>query len=320
MAGNASIECPRLLISYPWIAAEERDFRHLVTQLKDSNIEAIYDSFQVTPETCLWQQVVKRQKNIGFDGWLYVLTYQCLTRKKYTDELSAAIDQMRLHLGNDIPIVGLLYGISTQHVPPPLRMLPCISMGDPNWALLLSGILKNGLAKKRNKARKQKRFAWSVHDSYGGDPLKTAIEVRAAVAEGIQYWRFAVPKPYQAVQWGPGSPGGGEISKAKFSESRGTGRYECHDVIWFGAANSISDAESAYVVFTGLLPEFICFGAAQSPFGPPGPMEVFRPNPVNQNSYTESMSDHSNYQVPAVQGKVVFASHPADGFRQGKIS
>jgi len=180
-------------------------------------------------------------------------------------------------------MAGLLYGITTQHIPPALRTLPCISLGDPNWKLLLSGVLKNGLAQGRNRAaRRETRFTWRIHPSYAGDPLKTAIEVKTKVDEGIQYWRFALPKSYDTVQWGQGSSGGGEISSIRFAESRGTGRYECNDVIWFGAANSISDTESAYVVFSGLLPEFICFGPAQSPCGPPGPMEVFRPNRIRQ--------------------------------------
>ena len=283
MAGSANDGCPRLWISYPWIASEERDFRYLIPQLKDTNIDAVYDSFQIRADTCLWHTIVSKLKDIGFDGWLYVLTYQCLTRKKYTDELSAAIDQTRLHIGSDFPMAGLLYGITTQHIPAALRMLPCISLGDPNWKLLLSGVLKNGLAQGRNRAaRRETRFTWRIHPSYGGDPLKTAIEVKTKVDEGIQYWRFALPKSYDAVQWGQASSGGGEISNIRFAESRGTGRYECNDVIWFGAANSISDTESAYVVLSGLLPEFICFGPAQSPCGPPGPMEVFRPNRIRQ--------------------------------------
>jgi hypothetical protein len=283
VAGGAGVECPRLWISYPWIACEERDFHYLIPQLKDTNIEAVYDSFQLIPDTYLWQRILSKLANIRFDGWLYVLTYECLTRKRYTDELSAAIDQARRHISPDFPIAGLLYGITAQHVPPALRTSPCISLGDPNWRLLLWGILKNGLAQGRSKAAcRETRFAWNVHPSYDGDPLKTAIEVKTKVDEGIQYWRFALPKSYETVQWGQGSSGGGEISSIRFAESRGTGRYECNEVSWFGAANRISNTESAYVVFSGLLPEFICFGPAQSPFGPPGPMEVFHPNRVRQ--------------------------------------
>jgi len=283
VAGSESVGCPRLWISYPWIASEERDFRYLIPQLKDTNIEAVYDSFQLMPDTCLWQKIVSRLADIGFDGWLYVLTYQCLTRKRYTDELSAAIDQTRLRIAPDFPIAGLLYGITPQHVPPALKTLPCVSLGDPNWKLLLSGVLKNGLVQGRNKAaQRATRFSWRVHTSYGGDPLKTAIEVKTKADEGIQYWRFALPKSYETVKWGQGSSGGCEISNIRFAESRGTGRYECNDVTWFGAANSISDTESAYVVFSGLLPEFICFGPAQSPCGPPGPMEVFRPGRIRK--------------------------------------
>jgi hypothetical protein len=279
VAGSASVGCPHLWISYPWITSEERDFRYLSLQLKEANIEAAYDSFQFVPGTCLWQSILDKLKDIGFDGWLYVLSYQCVTHKRFTEELSAAIDGARLHIGPDFPIAGLLYGITPQHIPPGLRTLPCVSLGDPNWKLLLSGILKNGQVQGRYKvARRETRFAWKVHPSYCGDPLKTAIEVKTRIDEGIQYWRFALPKGYRAVQWGQGPSGGGEITRIRFAETRGTARYECDDVTWFGAANSISDTESAYVVFSGFLPEFVCFGPAQSPLGPPGSMEVFYPN------------------------------------------
>jgi hypothetical protein len=208
------------------------------------------------------------------------LTHQCLTCKKYTDELTAAIDQTLLHMGPDFPIAGLMYGIATQHVPPVLRMLPCISLGDPNWKRLLSGVLKNDVSPSNKRiVRKETLFTWKIHASYGEDPLMTAIEVSSRM-ERIQYWRFAIPKSVQTIRWGQGPAGGGEISRIRFAESRGSGRYKGNDVIWFGAANTVSNTESAYVVFSGPPPEFICFGAAQSPFGPPGPMEIFWPNHI----------------------------------------
>ena len=57
-----------------------------------------------------------------------------------------------------------------------------------------------------------------------------------------------------------------------------TKEFERRDILWFGAANTVSDTESAYAVFLGPLPDFVCFGPAKSPFGPPDTMEVLRPN------------------------------------------
>jgi len=76
--------------------------------------------------------------------------------------------------------------------------------------------------------------------------------------------------------WGVGPAGGRELSPIRFAVTRGCGRYGNDDVTWFGAANGLSSHESAYVVFSGPLPEFICFGPAIGSAGAPGAMEVFR--------------------------------------------
>ncbi|MBN1568297.1 MAG: hypothetical protein JXA73_10660 [Acidobacteria bacterium] len=278
MADSQSIVHPRLWINYPYIDKEERDFSYLVPQLKNDNIEAVYDSFRMMSDTHLWARVVPRLISIGFDGWLYILTHQCFTRKTYTDELTGAIDQVVKYMGPEFPMIGLMHGIATQNVPPALRVRPCISLGDPEWKRQLSAVFKNRvLLGKDGKMRKDTCYEWRIHSCYGGDPSMTAIEVRST-DERIQYWRFAIPKSVETAGWGQGPSGGADISRVRFAEAKGTGRHEGRDITWFGAANTISDTESAYAVFLGPLPEFICFGPAKSPFGPPGVMEVIRPN------------------------------------------
>lgn len=282
-ANDQIIAHPRLWISYPWIRTEEADFNYLVPQLKDANIEAVYDSFQLQPDSRLGQKIVQRLISIGFDGWLYILTHQCFTRRSYTDELTEAIDQTLFHLGPDFPMAGLMYGIAMQQVPPVLRVLPCISLGDPNWKRQLSEILKTDATHGRRRAVGNKpRFVWKIHACYRGDPSMTAIEVRTN-GDKIQYWRFAIPKSARVVRWGQGPAGSGDIARIIFAEANGSGRCENHDVTWFGAADTISDTESAYAVFSGPLPAFICFGASHTPFGSPAKMETFRPTPGEQN-------------------------------------
>ena len=273
---------PHLWINYPYINSEERDFSYLISQLKKANIEAAYDSFQLMSNVRLWERIVPRLVSIGFDGWLYILTHQCFTRRAYTEELTAAIDKITLRLGPEFPMIGLMHGIATQNVPPALRVRPCISLGDPEWKQQLSETLrKSVLPGKDRTIRKETRFSWKIHSCYGGDPSMTAVEVRS-MAERIQYWRFAVPKSTQTARWGQGPAGGCDISRVRFAEARGSGRYEHRDILWFGAANTISDTESAYAVFLGSLPDFICFGPAKSPFGPPDSMEVMRPRSLSE--------------------------------------
>jgi hypothetical protein len=275
---------PRLWINYPYVSREERDFSYLTLQLKKANIEAAYDSFQLVSDVRLWERIVPRLVSIGFDGWLYILTHQCFTRRTYTDELTAAIDKITLRLGPEFPMIGLMHGIATQNVPPTLRVRPCISLGDPEWKQQLSeAITHQKLPGNGRTMQNETRFSWKIHASYGGDPSMTAVEVRSKT-ERIQYWRFAVPKSAQTARWGQGPAAGGEISRIRFAEAKGTGRFEHRDIVWFGAANTISDTESAYAVFLGALPDFICFGPAKSPFGPPDKMEVLRPNLLGKST------------------------------------
>jgi hypothetical protein len=277
MNDSQRIGSPRIWISYPWINKEERDFAYLVTQLKNANIDAKYDSLQLLPNAHLWERTVHRLTSVGFDGWMYILTHQCFTRRTCTEELTAAIDQTLQHMGPEFPMIGLLHDISSQQVPPMLRVRPCISLSDPNWRQQISDILSRGSVQTNKAAlREETCFIWTIHPNYGGNPSLTAVEVRSR-KESIQYWRFAIPKSARATSWGQGASCGREISPLRFGEASGSARYGSHDVTWFGAANIISITESAYAVFSGPLPEFICFGPANSPFGPPGQMEVYWP-------------------------------------------
>jgi hypothetical protein len=274
---NQNAEWPRIWISYPWIGNAERDFSYLIPQLQNVSIDAVYDSFELAPDARLWPRIMQRLFSIGLDGWIYILTHQCCTRKQYTDELTSAIDQTLLHIGPNFPMVGLMYGIGSNHVPPTLRVLPCISLGDPDWKTLLSRALKRDSTQVSNNRSRETRFVWRVHPCFEGNPLMTAIEVHSR-GQSIKHWRFAVPKSSYPVRWGQGPEGGRGISPTRLSETGGAGKYSNCDVNWFGAADAITNTESAYAVFAGCLPEFICFGPAQSPMGPPAQMEILWPN------------------------------------------
>ncbi|MBZ5499916.1 MAG: hypothetical protein LAP85_26250 [Acidobacteriia bacterium] len=245
--------------------------------MKGVNIEALYDSLQVRPDIRLQQRIMQRLLSIDFDGWAYILTHQFLTRRTCADELIEAIDQALLQMGPGFPVVGLLHGIAAQQVPPMLRVRPCLSVGDPDWRRQISEALKQRApSTKKEVVRHDTRFMWRIHPCYGGDPSMTAIEVGARL-DSIPYWRFAIPKSVHTARWGLGAAGGGDISPIKFAVTKGSGRYGSLDVVWFGAANAVSTTESAYVVFCGPLPDFVCFGPAVSPQGPPGHLEVLRP-------------------------------------------
>jgi hypothetical protein len=267
---------PRLWISYPWTDEEVVDFAYLVPQLKEAGIEAVYESLQVERGTELPERIVQRLQSIGFDGWLYVLTHQLLARKSCADAFIAAIEQTQRKMGPHFPMIGLLHGVAAQQVPAVVRVHPCLHVADPDWKdRIARALVHRKPAREPGSPKPDARFLWKIHTCYGGDPMLTAVEVSTR-EHMIQYWRIAIPKAAHAVRWGVGPAGGGAISPVRFAVARGTGRCEGHDVSWFGAANGVSTADSAYVVFSGPLPEFVCFGPAEDPSGPPGQLEVHR--------------------------------------------
>ena len=274
MDGQGS-ENPRLWISYPWTGREERDFSSLIPQLKDAHIEAVYDSLELLPDSHLWQRITMRLMSIDFDGWAYVLTHQFLARGSCAGELISAIDQTLVQKGSDFPMVGLLHGLAAQSVPAALRVRPCLSLADPDWKRQLSSaLLRRAAQRKQGGERDDSHLIWTVHSCHDGDPSVTAVEVRTKLGT-IPHWRFAVPKSVHTIRCGMGTPGGGDICPLEVELVRGVGKYVSSDITWFGGDIPVSDAACAYVLFTGPLPEFICFGPAKGPLGPPGKMEIF---------------------------------------------
>jgi len=259
---------PHLYLTHAWTQEEEGDFGYLARQLRAVGLDATYDSIGLRPDSPLWSRTMPRLTSGGIDGWAYLLTRRSLEDRRCRDELLTALDRAYVQKGARFPLFGLLHGVAAQGLPPGLKLRPSIHLADPNWKEQVLAVMAH------NPADAQVPFVWRVHDSYGGDASKTAIEV-CPTGEGIRFWRFAVPASFSPLQWGHGPAGGGEISPFMFSIVRGTGRLQNSEITWFGSEDMLSQSESAYVVFRGRLPDFVCFGRAVKPTGPPGKMEIF---------------------------------------------
>ena len=276
MVNNEKTTYPRLWISYPWVNREERDFTYLVGQLREARIDATYDSLQLMPDRRLQERAVQRLLSVGFDGWLYILTHQCFTRKACTEELTTAIQKAAQHMGTNFPMAGLLHGIDIQYVPSALRERPCIPLTNNDWKQQLAETFKFNAPASGKGGLETHRFTWQIHPCFCGDSSMTAVEVHTR-RDSIAYWRFAVPRSARTVAWGQGPSGGRGISCVRFGEASGFGKYGTQETFWFGAAHAISKTESAYAVFSGPLPDFIGFGSAKGALEPPGQMEIYCP-------------------------------------------
>lgn len=273
MQGNNGSN-PRICLTHPWVVKAQADFAYLAYQLRSVGLEVIYDPIEVRPEVKLWDHIASRITSEGIAGWVYVLTQRFLADRRCRDELVATLDRVCKEKGAGFPLAGLLTGIAPLSLPPALRLRPCFPLADPNWKQQLSAVIAHHPSE--GAVREEcSEFTWRVHTSYGGDGANTAIEVNPR-SERLRFWRFAVPVSAPLTRWGHGPSGGGEISPVRFSVVRGAGRLENTEITWFGSEDSLSQAESAYAVFAGPLPDFICFGRAKTPSGPPGRMEIFR--------------------------------------------
>ena len=263
---------PRIYISLTATSATNRetDFSFIARQLKAARLDVIFECIRLRPGETLWDHVCPWVTSNDIAGWAYVLSMSVLNDRGRKDELASPLDRAIEERGAGFPLVGLLYhGIPAQSLPLQFRLRPYIHLADPDWEERLAAIVT------RNTAEQDSEFIWRIHREYGGDSSKTAIEVSPR-SDVVSCWRFAVPKSVRPVDWGHGVPGGGEIAAVRFSAIRGAGRLENTEITWFGCEDALSQNESAYVVFDGQLPDFVCFGRARTPASAPGKMEIYR--------------------------------------------
>jgi len=266
MNGNTT---QNLSLYFTQLYKDDGDFAYLARQLQSAGLEAVYDPIRLRPGEVLWDHISARITPDEVAAWVYLLTPRCLTDGTCMEELVSALDHAYEKKGAGFPLLGLLHGVAAESLPPALRLRPCVHIADPTWREQVRAVIEH----RHFKGVTQ--FRWAIHASYGGDPSRIAVEV-CPLSEGIRHWRFAVPASIPPIQWGHGPSNGGEISPCRFSVVRGSGLLENSEILWFGSEDYLSQADSAYVVFDRRLPDFVCFGRAKTPSGPPGKMEIYR--------------------------------------------
>jgi hypothetical protein len=265
---------PRIWLTYAWADNVQGDFSYLVQELDAAGIVATYDKIAIIPGQKLWEQIASRITKDLINGWGYLITSQSLASEACREELAYALYRTLNSKGDNFPLIGLLHGVRIDDVPPALKVRLCVSLASPTW----KEEIKAGLEGRPPiiPAAQQTQYAWQVHNGHKGVPAQTAIEVRPRFGE-IMYWRFAVPSSASIMMWGHGPSGGGAISSNSSQVIDGaTGEINGTPVKWFGSGDRLSPGISAYLIFNGTVPDFVGFGLATEPFGPPGQMEIFK--------------------------------------------
>jgi len=263
-AGNNEVANP-LWITYSWADNDEGDFDYLIQELEKAGIPAIYDKIALVPGRKLWTQIAKKISEELLAGWAYLITPQSLLSAACQEELGYALQRALETQGEEFPLIGLLHQVSIRDVPLALRIRLCINLANPDW---VEEIRAAALGHPpRISLQEQSPLVVKIHKNYLGDPNATAVEFRPRFGE-LTYWRIAFPADgSRPSSWGSGPANGGGISTITISSIEGEGLEVLGMKMDFiGSGNTLSAATSAYVVFTGQLPDKLFFGISREPF------------------------------------------------------
>lgn len=259
---------PKLWLTYSWKDRDEGDFAHVVSVLRQNNVDVRYDKIELIPGHRLWEQIGERIRQGEFQGWAYLLTPYGLASEKCREELEYALGRALETRGTVFPLIGLLHQVAVEEVPVSLRSRLCVEMRDPNWALSVkAGLLGEAPTENVDPVGP---YRFNVIRSYSGDPELIAVEARPRFGE-ISFWRFMVPDDCEIVQWGYGPTGGRGLASVMTSVIEATGEVSGEAAKIVGAADRLTASTSAVIVFRKRLPSFVFFGVANEPFELPIP-------------------------------------------------
>jgi hypothetical protein len=214
---------PRMWITYAWIDDKAGDFSYLAQQLEAAGVEAKYDRITLIPgRRRLWEQIADQILKGDIDGWGYLVTRESILSEPCREELAYALDRAMKAKGDGFPIIGLIHGVPFEDVPAALRVRLCVPLSSPNWLEEVKAGLEN--RPPRIPSQPRRKYVWTIHGPYLGDPALTAIEVRPRFEE-LMRWRFVVPARVPVVQWGHG-PAGGRQALANTSHEKVESRRE----------------------------------------------------------------------------------------------
>lgn len=264
---------PKLWVTYAWADDASGDFTYLVQELASVGVEAKFDKISLTPGQRLWDQIGEQIVSGKLDAWAYLLTPQSLASKPCREELAYALYRC-LQDKSDFPLIGLAHGVSFNDVPPSLAVRLCIPLDSPDWLEQV----KAGLERRPPILQMQRKthYHWAVHRPYLGNAAETAVEVRPRFGQET-FWRFVLLADAKVLRWGHGPSGGLRdlMCTRQMSVEGGSFVWEGKQMQYFGSGDTLSPGTSAYVVLGNPLPQYVMFGHAKDPFGPPAQGECF---------------------------------------------
>ena len=259
------------LITYYWESQEEADFHSLADELDAFGVPSVFESIAISKDRELWGRLGDLATR---SGWGYLVTPKNLTSKICRTQQAQALRKVHELLGHSYPLIALLQGVRIYEVPAALKPAWCVSPSSPQWKEEVKARLEGRNPEKSSVPVTQ--YVWRIYPDYASVAGWTAVEIRPRYGE-IRYWQFAVPDPASICLWGHGPAGGGAIA-ARHTAALAPRQADINGqpVTWYGAGDHLSPETSAYIVFEGSLPDFICFGFSIDGRAQPRAIEVYR--------------------------------------------
>lgn len=176
-----------LWITYSWADSAEGDFESLVQRLRRARIPTTYDKIALIPGRRLWEQIAEKITSDALAGWAFLVTPNSLSSEPCKEELGYALHRTLQAKGANFPLIGLLYRVSIDDVPAPVRVRLCVNLASQDWVEEIRGAVLG--RPPRRQFEEQSPIAIRIHHPYLGDPSLTAVEFRPRFTE-VGCWRI----------------------------------------------------------------------------------------------------------------------------------
>jgi hypothetical protein len=183
----------QLFLTYAWVDNADGDFDFVVQQLKQADVDVVYDRVALTPGKRLWEQIGEQISRGSIDGWAFLVTQNSLKSKACLEEYFLALGRALDARGEEFPLIALVHGAAFRDLPPSLRIRLGASLSDPEWTEKVIAALENRTPRETTRDLAPYSLRW--HATGGVDTVW--LEVRPRLG-GLVSWRVGVPITFRA--------------------------------------------------------------------------------------------------------------------------
>ena len=247
-----------LWITYAWKDNEDKDIDFIIQELESSNIKVNFDRRNLIPGQRLWEQIGELITDPNqCDAWAIVLTQNSLNSENCIEELSYALDRALNSNGEKFPMFALLHKISSNNLPPALKIRLCITLENNNWVeQVVAAVEKKSVGFSPSDIEP---FIITVHKNLDGiileirprferiSPFVVAVDYEQKINENVT---ICMPGPANMVP----------NSFTAFNWINGQDTLPDGTKIWVWGADNEANSTSSYYLFSKKMPPRIWFG------------------------------------------------------------